>query len=94
MEFSIYRMGDGVTQDDVDSAVQGLIFRKALGEGIGAEGDCWLWFLLSILESEQCLATRVLSDQRWKSERLSVIWLVLLVLYGVRVSGRASLWGK
>lgn len=41
MEFSIYRIGDGVTQDDVDSAVQGLIFRKALGERIGAEGDCW-----------------------------------------------------
>lgn len=94
MNCSIYRIGDGVTWDDVDSTVQVLIFRKALREGVRAEVDCWWWLSLSILESEQPLIIRVLSNQHWRSERLSVIWLVLLALYGMWVSGQDFLWGE
>lgn len=71
---------------DVDSAVQIINFRKALGEGIGAQVESWWWCSLSILGSEQPLTSRVRSDSYWKSKRLSIIWLVLLAPYGVGVA--------
>lgn len=72
-----------MTQDDVDRNVQTPNFREALREGIGVGGGCWWGFSLSILESEQPRTTGVPSGYHWKSEGPSVVWLVLLALYGV-----------